>query len=817
MKPNPLTAYHGKFSCIESKLKEYPIIGFDTEDNSKGVPVLFAFYGDFPGEKFVTKYWQKALDFIYGIENPSIFVAHNLEYDIANLFKQDDYLMIDEMIYASKLLRVSLYGTEHFFINSSCFFQGSLKKLAKFVGLEKLEGDPFSKKYILQDAKIPYVFIKKFQKKLVNDLEVNLGISIGQMTMQTYRRSYMSSKVQKTYNSPNCLKAYYGGRVEIFYKGFINDVTVCDINSSYPNVMRNYYYPDSSNIEPSSIDTHEYGIGHFKVMVPEDNFLPVLPYKSPEGRLFFPTGIFSGWWTYAEMRYAIENGTIILNEFAGEGTNNGCRPFEKFIDNFYGLRLDCKMILEREADNQDAIFDDLFYKLWQNNLYGKWCQHKANSTMTRDKWSDFKLSKLREHPEFKESKIGPFYNYTVPRDTPPKTANFIWGIYVTSYARIELHKGLKKIHDSGGTVLYCDTDSVMFTGIKKNPLPISKQLGDWDLEHYDLGVFRQAKGYLLCNKKGDQYMIRKTFYNGKSKSHYYGPVSSFKNISYDIIKCACKGVPTHMAYDFIVDGMATTMKPLRMKEALIRMNAEVNQGNDEFLKDIGENVWREVHKEMKSVYIKRKGVKGVTYPVNVDEIKELEAGSLHKGHSSIKKQLSKADIKIKRKTYKNPFENTVIPDGYFNYRRAGKNKASIYISQKIFFFKKEQCLELAKGDNWFAGDVLQIRKNKKGKSFYYILIDRFKGKKVPVKFWGAIWINFFKQFGVEENFLNKYLVISLGNNYNINGSPNFKIKILPQKIQGDFESENFNDDDELTETEIRNLKALDWSTIKCPK
>ena len=99
MLPNKLTQHHGKFSCIESKLKEYPIIGFDTEDDSKGTPLLFAFYGDFPNKKYVTKYWQNALDFIYSIETPTIFVCHNLEYDIANLFKQDNYLMVEDMIY----------------------------------------------------------------------------------------------------------------------------------------------------------------------------------------------------------------------------------------------------------------------------------------------------------------------------------------------------------------------------------------------------------------------------------------------------------------------------------------------------------------------------------------------------------------------------------------------------------------------------------------------------------------------------------------------------------------------------------------------
>jgi len=254
-----------------------------------------------------------------------------------------------------------------------------------------------------------------------------------------------------------------------------------------------------------------------------------------------------------------------------------------------------------------------------------------------------------------------------------------------------------------------------------------------------------------------------------------------------------------------------------MKEALIRMNATANQGNDELLKELGENVWSDVSKEMKSIYIKRSGKNGITKAVDVNDIPDLEANSIKSGYTSIAGALQKEGISIKKPVHKDPFENTVIPDGYFNNRRNEKNRASLFVSQKLFFFKKEQCIEMEKGGTWFQGDVLQIKKNKSGKSFYYILINNFKGKKVPVKFWGAIYVKFFEQFGVSENFLNKNLEVILSNNYTVNSSPSFRIKTGPQKIQGDFVSESFEEDEELSEKEIKNLKALDWSQIKCPK
>jgi len=786
---NPLRKHHGSFSTIESNLKEYPIIGFDSEDDSKGTPLLFTFYGDFKKKKFMTRHWDEALDFIYSIEEPTIFVAHNLEYDVANLFKAEDYLMVEELIYASRLLKVSLYGTKHFMINSLCFFAGTLKKMGEFIGLEKYDGHALDEKYAMRDAEIVYTFMKKFQKKLVSDIGVNLGITIGQMAMSTYRRSYMLDKTQTTYNSPNCLKAYYGGRVEIFHKGAVKDISVSDINSCYPYVMKNRVYPDTSNIEPSSIDTHEFGIGKFKVNVPDSVHIPVLPYKSGDSRLFFPTGTFTGWWTYAEVRHAVENGAEILKEYEGEGTNSGCRPFKNFIGEFYDRRLVSKKILKKDPNNSQASFDSLFYKLWQNNLYGKWCQWRPGAVMTRDPWPDWKLNKWIDNPEFKTCKIGPFYSYTVPKIEPPKTANFLWGIYVTSYARIYLHQAINNIHNAGHTVLYCDTDSVMYQRGKATiPLEFSQELGDWDKEDYDLGVFRQAKGYLLCNKTGKNYEIEKV---------------------------ACKGVPTHLAYDFIIDGMAHVMKPMRLKEALIRTHADVNKGDEEFLKDIGENIWTQVTKEMRSIYIKRLGENGPTRPVNVKEIPALEACAIQ-DKISIKQELKDNEIQIKKPVHKNAFENTVVPAGYFEGKRKNAPDGGLYLSQKIFRLTKGQCIELRKGDIWFVGHILQAGREKSGHGYYKLFLENFKGKKVPVNLWARIWKSFFTDYLGDENLIDKKVAVSLASDYIKNSSLDLRIKISKSKFKGQFEAE-IPDEEELNEKELKNLMSLDWSKIKCPQ
>lgn len=790
VKLNPLSKHFGKFPTLESKVKEMPIICMDTEDDSKGSVILFGFHGDFKEKNFVTRFAEEALSFIYDIEEPTIFVTHNLEYDIANLFKESEYLVVDRMVYASSLLKVDLAGTQHYFLNTHSFFKGSLAAMGKFVGLEKLEGDPFSEEYVLKDAEIAYKFTKMFQNKLFKEVGVNLGVTIGKMSMDTYRRSYMLKKQQITYNSPNCLKAYYGGRVEIFRKGEQKDIKVVDINSAYPFVMREYEYPDTSTIEPSSIDTHHFGIGEFTMFVPGDTFLPVLPHKvKKDGRLYFPTGKFRGWWTYAEVRYAVKCGAKIIKEHEGEGTNAGCNPFEGFIDYFYAKRQGPKKILKKDPKNPQALFDDLFYKFWLNNLYGKWCQNKPGSEMTRDRWPFFKLEKHRKDENFKECKVGPFYCYTVPKTEPPKTANFMWGIYVTSYARIHLHKGLTDVRKRGHTLLYCDTDSIMYHPCNTTlPVSISNKLGDWDMETFDLGIFRQAKGYLLLNKQGNEY---------------------------DIKKVACKGVPSKFAYDFIIDGMAKFRKPMRLKEGLIRTNADVNKGkSDKFLREMGENFWGEVEKEMKSIYIKRKG-EVITYPVDVGEIKKIEENSSIDAFS-IKKELEKNGIKIKKPIIKDNFANTIIPDDWFIKKGTRTRKPRFFVSQKIHNFRTVQLVDVGKGEQWFRGDILQIRTNPKGKQFYRIFITHYKGQKLNAHFWGQIPTSFFEGYGMTENLMNKNVAIKLATNYISKKVPDFSIKISESKNECQIDPEII-EEKSLTEKELNKLMTLDWSNISCPK
>jgi hypothetical protein len=687
--------YFGAFQKTDLKPIEKNIVAFDTEDDSKGKPLAFSFYDGgrvLKTKSFYTRKAEEAVEFMYNYPVESIFVSHNLEYDLPNLMKFCDFMYVDEIIKAPLMMQVTLIGTKHVLMNSLSYFKGSVKQMGQLIGLKKLEGkkkSALNKAYAIRDAEIVYRYMTMFQKRLVVQLGVPLSLSIGSIAMNVYRNRFMERNEQATYNNPRLVSdAYYGGRVEVFYRGVTQGkVYVTDINSSYPNVMKNYSYPDTQFLEKSRLKTHKFGVGHFKVTVPEGIFTPVLPIKSASGRLFFPIGTFEGYWTYAEIRKAIEQGATVLKEYDGVGTNATIDPFKEFITYFYEMRLKCKdqiSKLEKKFGKKvytvteylEAKFESELLKNIMNNLYGKWCQHKARTKMSRRPIPESVLETTLG--PYEEKRVGSFWEYVQTESKAPKTANFLWGLHVTAHARLELVKHLETVIANGGTLLYCDTDSIMFTGERAaKAMPVSNKLGDLSKEQYDKGIFRQAKGYLLCN------------YKGRAKKKL------------EIKKVACKGVATTHAYEFIVEGLATSIKPMRFKEALIRTGVKKN-AQAVLDKEIGFNIWRDVKKVMQAIDIKRTPGFGKTYPVKYSDIEMLEENATQTADDWTPK-LSRNPIHREKK--EEFFRGTVVPKNWF--KETGIPAEVCEPKSKHFFIRRLDLKAVKPGQVWFSGDVIR--------------------------------------------------------------------------------------------------------------
>lgn len=763
------------FGCLRPENKKatlYDIVGFDTEDNTKGVPVAFVFHD---GEKsFYTKDARKAVKYILEYPRPALFCAHNLEYDIGNLMKHCGFKWVDRMVYASRLLRVTLKFSKNSFVNSAAFFPGSVKSMGQVVGLPKLDGDPFSREYADRDAHIVQIFMSKLQKRLYEDYGANLGVSIGQLSMEIYRRMFLREKTQ-TWCPPEVLAGYYGGRVEMFYKGLaLNGVTVADFNSCYPYVMRHRDYPDTNYIGRASLSDEEFGLGRFTVMVPKDLFVPPLPYRSPEShRLYFPTGMMTGWWTFAEVRKAEAMGCKVFREWEAYGTSRSVQPFNEFVDHFYGLRQGTKAILKANSEDPNALFDSAYYKLVLNNLYGKLAQHLPNNVMTR---TPLPPAVLEKHPDVKMSKVEPFYSYTLARSKAPATANYLWGIYVTAYSRLHLLEHLTMVAETPGCqLIYCDTDSVMYSG----ECPAFKEggkLGELSIERFDRGLFRQSKGYLLFNR------VKCNCPFGRCIGHPG---------EYQVEKVACKGVPVGHALDFVVKGIATVQKPMRLKEALIQLHANkgliddpkvlrqiwsrtlkvTRKGKDgAFEREIGINVWDKVVKEMRSIYVKRKGAAGVTRPIDVGDIVEAESQSLAEAFS-LEEELVDSDVRLKPK-YKpsTAFLNVQIPPGWFDETPPEKGPYRELESVQRHLLRAAECEVLLPGECWFAGKVIGIEYGEKS-MFYRVNLRFYLDLEVDTGSMEALLHpRYIHQEDVDEEFIGTTLDVTLKEQY-LKGKP----------------------------------------------
>lgn len=555
----------GTLTPLDSKeLRELKIIAFDTEDDSNGGVHLLNFAFRMGNGKIKHQTFRHpvlARKWIRQQKGRCFFVAHNLEYDLCNGYRDQQFTDIERLSYTSRLIVAEMNDSQAKWIDSFNFFPASLKKMGEVVGLEKMETDDFDNiEYCRRDCEIVLTFMEMFQRKLIEEVGVGLAPTIGGISMRAFRTNFLPHSLP-TYNEPIALEAYYGGRCELFYKGLIEKVEVGDINSMYPTVMQELYPDCGSLLETSNWDDFQFGISTVTIHIPEAVNIPPLPHRDETGRLVFPVGTFTGTWCNVEIQHAIDSCQAeVLETHFSIGTDSGIDVFGPYVRHFYAKRLESKNEFERT-----------FYKLFLNNLYGRLGQHNPRieartAEMDEDEREETQARLIK--------KLGYFYVYEIPLIEPPETACWLWASYVTAYARISLHKGLLAVEKTGSQVIYCDTDSIFWSG-ERNPPGLElneKKLGAWKIERFADGEFIIPKGYILHGyPEPVTEKIQKKYPKLKIGD------------SYSEIKIACKGVPMPRAMDigevetesnpawrFLKMGSATSMRPIRLRTALDR-------------------------------------------------------------------------------------------------------------------------------------------------------------------------------------------------------------------------------------------------------
>lgn len=256
--------------------------------------------------------------------------------------------------------------------------------------------------------------------------------------------------------------AYAGGRSEQFCGGtYYGKVYQYDINQAYPAAIRRLpslaraTWSNERHVEGIPIrDFAVYRVSARNPYHPDRDARPYpLFWRGRYGEVYFPKDI-EGWYWGPEVRRSFggQYDSLVIHE-SWELSVGTERPFD-YINDMAVQRREWKL-----AKNPAHIA----YKLGMNSTYGKMAQ-----------------------------RVG------AHRGGPPTWHQLDWAGLICAYARAQLYDALSLRPDA---LISCSTDSVFST--VPLDLPVSDQLGDWDLNVSDGICILQSGVYWLLDSSGD--------------------------------------------------------------------------------------------------------------------------------------------------------------------------------------------------------------------------------------------------------------------------------------------------------------------------
>lgn len=371
------------------------------------------------------------------------------------------------------------------FWDSYQVLKGSLKDLTNTfkvkhrkksdVNAKYITDTPTAREYLKYDCYGLYEVIDEFYK-LPMLSGIGHKMTTSSLAMSTFRLKYLKDTIlyKLTPEKEDFVRqGYYGGRTEIF-KMVAKNVREYDVNSMYVSAMLNPLPMGSKGSWVTDFDfTDKNTVGFLECEVncPDHLHIPILPYKSPEGKLIFPTGQWTGVYYSEEIKEALKYGYEIKVKRA---LIFPCSPFlAKYAQDTWNIRI----------ANPGKNPVNITAKLLGNGLYGKFAQQREREMLVM---MDFEEGCQAGHklvfPEYDLWKVPTFSD-------SPMILPYI-SAAITSHSRIALHRYLMLKPEA---VVYCDTDSVF---IEDEELPHGEGLGDLKFEeHYKRFAAIQPKFY----------------------------------------------------------------------------------------------------------------------------------------------------------------------------------------------------------------------------------------------------------------------------------------------------------------------------------
>jgi hypothetical protein len=489
----------------ESKYKSFGV--FDIESRNWIDFVVIGAYSDATEgftyfdslEKFFEYIFECDLDVWFAHFGGKFDFLFLLQYLFSKKGKDAGYRLRAIIPRGSMILTFSVYkeGEDKVikFWDSSALLSFSLKSLTENFDVETKKGsidydkiDKITSKlleYLKSDCIGLHEVLTKFYNRPIIK-KAGQAFTIAGQAMKVYR-TMMKSPIADIPRKLSGIirKSYVGGRTEIFrpyYNNKLKFLYCYDVNSLYPAVMRNNRFPHSFCYETNEFEETELGFYDLDIYVP-DMYCPPLPCKTEDNKLIFPTGVFRGIYTIAEINNALKYGCRIKKIHNGYIFNNAGFIFKDFINNLYTIRE-----AEKKKNLCAPSVDDITAKLLMNSLYGRFGINDNKELIRFEEGKDGEKF-------FKEIDIdGSIYNLVSVKNSVFGFSNVAISAYVTSYARIFMYDYYMQC---GNELYYTDTDSCYVS--KK--LKTGNGLGELKLEEKTHeAVFVLPKTYKTDNK-----------------------------------------------------------------------------------------------------------------------------------------------------------------------------------------------------------------------------------------------------------------------------------------------------------------------------
>ena len=278
---------------------------------------------------------------------------------------------------------------------------------------------------------------------------------------------------------------YFGGRCQCFKTGeFHGELKYLDINSAYPYAMLhkhpigndfNYEFEKDPKIKGQNFYTIR---AKSKGALCERTKTGLNFVNSDEINTFHTTG-----W---EVLAGLETKTLEIIEHIEQKIFVNLKSFENYINHFWD---------ERKKHSKNSHLN-LFAKLMMNSAYGKFAANPDNYdtyVLFEPNISEFLINNGWEL----RGELG--NAVLASRKLEEENAryyNVATGASITGFVRSMLLRVINNVENP----IYCDTDSIIFTG--NYNIDLGKDLGQWDFEGiYNEGYFAGKKLYAVKNEK----------------------------------------------------------------------------------------------------------------------------------------------------------------------------------------------------------------------------------------------------------------------------------------------------------------------------